>query len=323
MSTTTPPKLLQQLSQALRARHMSRRTEQAYLHWSRRFILFHDKRHPRDLAEPEVNAFLTHLAVERKVSASTQTQALCALLFLYRHVLGIDLGDLGQLVRARRRRRLPVVLTRDEVRSVLAPTDGVYRIVLTLLYGTGLRLLEGLRLRVKDVDFSANQVTVRDGKGFKDRITMLPASIAAPLADHLRQVKKVHDRDLEDGYGRVFLPYALARKYPHAAAEWGWQYVFPATSRFHDPQGGTVGRHHLHETAVQRAFRQAVRRAGLVKHATCHCLRHSFATHLLQDGYDIRTVQELLGHRHLKTTMIYTHVLNRGGRGVRSPADAL
>jgi integron integrase len=317
------PKLLHRLSAAIRTHHLSRSTEKAYLYWVRRFILFHSKRHPRDMAEPEVNAFLTHLAVHGKVSASTQTQALCGLLFLYRHILGIELGELSDLVRARRRPRLPVVLTRDEVRRVITLTDGVHRLVLTLLYGTGLRILEALRLRIKDLDLAENQITVRDGKGSKDRVTMFPTTLEVTLTDHLRKVKELHARDLRDGYGRVFLPHALARKYPHAAAEWGWQYVFPATRRFHDPRTGSTGRHHLHESAVQRAFKRAVRQAGLVKHATCHCLRHSFATHLLQDGYDIRTVQELLGHRHLKTTMIYTHVLHRGGRGVRSPADSL
>jgi integron integrase len=317
------PRLLQRLSSAIRARQMSRRTEQAYRQWARRYILFHGKRHPAAMAEPEINAFLTHLAVSRRVSASTQNQALAAILFLYKHVLGKDIGDLEGVVRARRRRKLPVVLTPEEVRQVLGQTEGTEWLFMTLLYGAGLRVMEGLRLRIKDLDFSYEQITVRDGKGQKDRFTVLPAKAKPALQEHLRRVKAIHQADVEAGFGRTLLPFALARKYPRAAAEWGWQHVFPATRRFVHRQTRSQHRHHLHERTVQRAFKAALRKAGIGKHATLHCLRHSFATHLLVNGYDIRTVQELLGHKKLKTTLIYTHVLNRGGRGVQSPADLL
>ncbi len=317
------PKLLDRVRDALRVRHMSLRTEKAYLHWIRRYILFHGKRHPKEMGETEINAFLTHLAVEGQVSASTQTQALCALLFLYRTVLEKEVGELEGLVRARRRRKLPVVLTAEEVKSVLARLQGDERLFLSLLYGTGMRLAEALRLRVKDVDFSYDQILVRDGKGAKDRVTMLPASLKAGLAAHLKKVKRLHEADLGEGRGRVHLPYALDRKYPGAAGEWGWQYVFPASTHSRDPRSGEWRRHHLHERGIQRAFHAAVRAAGIVKPATCHTLRHSFATHLLMSGYDIRTVQEILGHKSVQTTMIYTHVLNRGGRGVQSPIDRL
>jgi integron integrase len=268
-------------------------------------------------------AFLTHLAVKERVSASTQTQALCGLLFLYRTVLEREVGELEGLVRARRTRKLPVVLTSEEVRRVLSHTAGMERLFLSLLYGTGLRLMEGLRLRVKDVDFSYDQITVRDGKGAKDRVTMLPASLKAELLEHLKEVKRLHEEDRRAGNGRVYLPYALSRKYPNAAGEWGWQYVFPSPYLSRDPRSGEQRRHHWYERNPQKAFQEAVRKAGVTKAASCHTLRHSFATHLLMKGYDIRTVQELLGHKSLKTTMIYTHVLNRGGRGVQSPIDAL
>lgn len=317
------PRLLDRVRESLRVRHMSYRTEQAYVHWIRRYILFHRKRHPQEMGEVEVNAFLTHLAVEKRVSASTQTQALCALVFLYRTVLDRELGELDGLVRARRRRRLPVVLTRDEVKRLLARLAGAEHLFFSLLYGTGMRLSEGLRLRVKDIDFAAREITVRDGKGGKDRVTVLPDSVKSPFQVHLREVRQLHQRDLESGGGRVHLPYALARKYPRADQEWGWQYVFPAPDLSRDPRTGKIGRHHLHERALQRSFKAAVRSAGIVKPATVHTLRHSFATHLLMSGYDIRTLQELLGHSSVKTTMIYTHVLNRGGRGIQSPADTL
>lgn len=317
------PRLLDRLREALRVRHMSKRTEEAYVQWVRRYILFHGKRHPSEMGEGEINAFLTYLAVERKVSASTQTQALCALLFLYRTVPEREVGELEGLVRARRRRKLPVVLTREEVRSVLAGLHGLDRLFLTLLYGTGMRLMEALRLRVKDVDFSSHQIIVRDGKGAKDRTTMLPTAVKPFLLEHLKEVKRLHDKDLREGYGEVYLPHALARKYPRAPREWGWQYIFPATALSVDPRSGVRRRHHLDERVFQKAFREAVKKVGIVKPATCHTLRHSFATHLLMDGYDIRTVQELLGHSSVKTTMIYTHVLNRGGRGVLSPLDSL
>jgi integron integrase len=320
---TKEPKLLERARARMRAMHLSLRTEKAYLGWMRQFILFHGKRHPAEMGEVEINAFLTHLAVEKHVSASTQTQALCGLLYLYREILGKQVGELEGLIRARRRRRLPVVLTREEVRRVLAHVEGTERLFLTLLYGTGLRLMEGLRLRVKDVDFAENQITVRDGKGAKDRVTMLPQSIQDDLRRHLHEVERLHKKDLGEGFGKVYLPYALGRKYPSAAAEWGWQYVFPAAGRSRDPRSGIERRHHLPEQSIQRSFRKAVQKAGLAKAATCHTLRHSFATHILTNGYDIRTVQELLGHRSVKTTMIYTHVLNRGGRGVQSPLDLL
>jgi integron integrase len=311
---------MDQLRTNLRTRHYSRRTEQAYCLWVRRFIFFHGLRHPAEMAEPEINAFLAHLAVQGKVSASTQTQALSALLFLYRHVLGRQIGELA-LVRARKPARLPVVLTRDEVMAVLARLDGDRLLMASLLYGAGLRLMECLRLRVQDIDFARNELTVRDGKGGKDRVTMLPASLAPPLKQHLRRVKAVHEHDLAEGWGRVALPGALDRKYVNAAADWRWQWVFPQERRWKNTRTGEEGRHHVHPTILQRAVKEAVRHAGITKHATCHTLRHSFATHLLETGYDIRTIQELLGHREVSTTMIYTHVLNKGGRGVRSPLD--
>ena len=318
------PKLLDRIREAARVRHLSLRTEKAYVQWAKRYILFHGKKHPQEMGEAEINAFLTHLAVEGRVSASTQTQALCALLFLYRTVLSRDVGELEGLVRAKRRRKLPVVLSVEEVKRILAAcAQGTERLFLSLLYGTGMRLTEALRLRVKDIEFSYGQITVRDGKGAKDRVTMLPSSLEQDLKAHLKGVKRLHEADLAAGRGRVYLPYALARKYPRADSEWGWQYVFPAPGLSWDPRTGEHRRHHLHERALQRAFHDASRAAGVIKHATCHTLRHSFATHLLQSGYDIRTVQEILGHQSVKTTMIYTHVLNRGGRGVKSPLDAL
>jgi integron integrase len=303
----------------LRSRHYSRRTEQSYCHWVKRFIFFHNVRHPAEMAEPEINAFLTHLATNGKVSASTQNQALSALLILYRYVLGRPLGKLGEVVRARKPHRLPVVLTRQEVRAVLSRLEGDRWLMASLMYGAGLRLAECLRLRVQDVDLEAKQILVRDGKGFKDRITMLPEAAKRPLTDHLERVKRMHARDVADGFGRVDLPDALARKYPKAAREWRWQYLFPQEHCWENPRTGQQGRHHMDESLIQRAVKAAVHSAGIAKHATCHTLRHSFATHLLEDGYDIRTIQELLGHKDVKTTMVYTHVLHRGGRGVRSP----
>jgi integron integrase len=309
--------------QAIRAQHYSLRTEQAYVAWIKRFIFFHGVRHPAEMGEQEIRQFLSDLAVNEKVSASTQNQALNALLFLYQHVLNQPIGWVGDVVRAKRPKRLPVVLTRQEVRAILAQLEGAPLLVCTLLYGAGLRLSEALRTRVKDVDFVRNEVVVRDGKGEKDRVTMLPAAVKEPLLQHLEQVRRVHQADLKAGLGRAHLPYALARKYVNADREWGWQYIFPASSHFVDRQTGIRHRYHLHESVVQKAVKQAVRRAGLTKPASCHTFRHSFATHLLEDGYDIRTVQELLGHKDVSTTMIYTHVLNRGGRGVRSPVDSL
>ncbi len=319
-----PRRLLDQVRRRLRAEHLSLSTEKTYVSWIRRFILYHGKRHPKEMAEPEINAFLSHLAADRQVSASTQNQALSAILFLYRKVLEIELGDFGDVIRARRPRRLPVVLTRVEVQNAFEAIDSdANRLILQLLYGTGMRLREGLRLRVKDLDFEYNQITVRDGKGFKDRVTMLPQMVKPRIVQHLKGVRSLHQQDLQQGRGRVYLPYALARKYPSAPAEWGWQFVFPAPNFSRDPRSGVIRRHHRHERAIQRSFKRAVRKAGIVKHAHIHTLRHSFATHLLHSGKDIRTVQELLGHKSVKTTEIYTHVLNRGGQGVQSPLDSL
>lgn len=318
-----PPKLLEQMHEALRARHYSRRTEATYCHWVRRYIYFHKIRHPAEMGEIEINAFLTHLAVNEKVSASTQNQALCGLLFLYRHVLKRELGDLGDVIRARKPKRLPVVMTRAEVKVVLEQLTGDKWLMAGLMYGAGLRLMECLRLRVQDLDLQAGEVIIRDGKGGKDRRSMLPQTLVPLLQEHLRKGKAIHEKDLADGWGRVPLPNALDRKYPNAPSEWRWQWVFPQENRWKNHQTGEEGRHHVDESILQKAFKIAVSRAGLVKRATCHTLRHSFATHLLEDGYDIRTVQELLGHNSVKTTMIYTHVLNRGGKGVRSPLDGI
>ncbi len=313
--------LLEQLRELLRGRHYSLRTEESYVDWARRYVIFHGKRHPRDLGADELLAFLNHLAIDLEVSASTQNQARSALLFLYRELLLVDPGDLRGIASAKKPHRLPTVLTRAEARAVIAEMSGVYRLMAQLLYGSGLRLMECLRLRVKDLDFAQHQLTVRDGKGMHDRVTMLPASLTDPLCEHLVGVRRLHEQDLAEGYGEVFLPFALARKAHGAARAWGWQYVFPAEQRSTDPRDSAVRRHHVHESALQRAVRDAVRACGLTKHASCHTFRHSFATHLIESGYDIRTVQELLGHADVKTTMIYTHVLNRGGRGVRSPLD--
>ena len=318
-----PRKLLDLVREAIRTRHYSRRTERAYVQWTRRFILFHDRQHPARMGEEEIGRFLSALATRDKVSASTQNQALAALLFLFRDVLGRPLGDLEKVVRARPSLRLPVVLTRAEVRAVLDRLQGVPRLMATLLYGGGLRLLECARLRVKDVDFETHQIVVRAGKGNKDRVTLLPASLEEDLRRHLEKARELHQRDLGRGGGWVELPGSLGRKYPNAGREWGWQWVFPATRTYRDRVSGERRRHHLHESVLQRAVKRAVREAGLAKPATCHTFRHSFATHLLEDGYDIRTVQELLGHQDVTTTMIYTHVLNRGWGGVRSPADRL
>jgi integron integrase len=314
-----PPKLLDRVRPAIRTRHYSPRTERAYVAWIRRFIVFHHKRHPKDMGEREVAAFLSALATTGHVSASTQNQGLSALLFLYREVLGIDLAGLTGVVRARRPERLPIVLRRDEVRAVLGRLRGTVGLMASLMYGAGLRLLECSEVRVKDIDLESREIRVRDGKGRKDRV--LPASIASELAVHLERMKRLHDQDVARGDGWVALPDALSRKYPNAWREWAWQWVFPATRTYVDPESGQRRRHHLHESVVQRAFKVAVRQAGVAKAATCHTLRHSFATHLLESGYDIRTIQELLGHRDVSTTMVYTHVLNRGGRGVRSPLD--
>ena len=320
-----PPRLLDRVALEARRRRLSPRTEEAYRGWVRRYVLFHGKRHPAEMGSAELGVFLTSLAVERRVAAATQNQALAALLFLYREVLGQPLTDLdlGAVARARRPRRLPTVLSREEVGRLLAALAGEEALVGKLLYGSGLRLLEALRLRVKDLDLDRRELTVRSGKGDKDRRTVLAATAATDLLAHLASVRRLWESDREAGMPGVEMPTALDRKYPAAGRDWGWFWLFPAPTASRDPRSGAVRRHHLHESRVQRAVRAAVAAAGIAKPASCHTLRHSFATHLLEAGYDIRTAQELLGHSDVSTTMIYTHVLNRGGRAVRSPADDL
>jgi integron integrase len=317
------PGLIQRYREELQVRHYARRTVSSYEQWLRRFLRFHRMRHPREMGEAEINAFLSHLATEEGVSASTQNQALAALLFLYRRVLGGDAVNLEGVIRARRRQRLPVVLTVGEVRAVLRHLDGVEALVAQLLYGSGLRLMETLRLRIKDVDLEQRCITVRCGKGDKDRRTVLPSNLVEPLRRHMQGVRRIHQADLAAGWGAVELPHALERKYLNAAREWGWQWLFPQARRWRDSRQNIEGRHHLDPSLVQRAVREAVQTTGISKPATCHTFRHSFATHLLEQGADIRTIQELLGHSDVKTTMVYTHVLNRGPSGVRSPADLL
>jgi integron integrase len=319
--STNEPRLLDHVRAVLRRKHYSIRTEEAYVGWVKRFVLFHGKRHPREMGLPEVEAFLTDLAVAQKVAASTQNQALSALLFLYAEVLGQPLDGPVQSVRAKQPSRLPTVLTREEAMQVLDALTGIHQLMAKLLYGSGLRLMECVRLRVKDVDFGQRQIVVRDGKGGKDRVAPLPDRLVEPLREHLRRVQLLHAQDLRDGYGNVFLPHAFQRKSAQASREWIWQYVFPSEQRSLDPRSGKERRHHVDESGLQKAVKRAAELAGVSKRVTCHTFRHSFATHLLEDGYDIRTVQELLGHRDVATTMIYTHVLNRGGRGVRSPLD--
>jgi integron integrase len=313
---------LNSVREAIRVRHLARSTEQSYLYYITDYIRFHSKKHPKDMGIEEVRAYLTDLAVNRNVSASTQNVALSALLFLYKAVLESPLPENIEAIRAKRTKRLPTVFTREEVQAILAHTDGVHHLILSLLYGTGMRLMEGLRLRVKDIDFARGEITVREAKGDRERKTMLPARLVDGLHRQLEHAKALHDLDLTEGYGEVEMPNALARKYPSAATSWAWQYVFPAAQRSQDPRTGRIGRHHILEDGVQRAMKKALHKAGIPKHASVHTLRHSFATHLLENGYDIRTVQELLGHKDVKTTMVYTHVLNRGGRGVRSPLDS-
>ncbi len=320
---TKKPRLLAQVKRRMRARHLSPRTEQPYLGWIRRYIRYHGTRHPAELGEPEILAYLTHLVAERRVSRSTQMQALSALMLLYREVLAMPIGDLRRVLRSSAPTHLPAVLSRDEVRLLLGHLSGTMGLVGLLLYGSGLRLMECLTLRVKDLDLDGGEIRVRRGKGGKDRVTMLPERARSAMAAHLARVRTLHDRDRARGRGRVALPTALDRKAPSWATDLAWQWVFPAAREYRDAVTGATCRHHLHETAVQRAVQRAVREAGITKRATCHTLRHSFATHLLEDGYDIRTLQELLGHSDVSTTMIYTHVLNRGRLGVRSPADRL
>jgi integron integrase len=321
MGAIPPVSLLDRVRDRIRVKHYSIRTEQAYCDGIRRFIIFHGQRHPSELGAEEVEGFLASLAVQWRVAASTQNQAKSALLFLYKEVLGAELPWLNGIQKAKAPVRLPVVLTRDEVASVLARLEGVHRLIGALLYGTGLRIMEAMRLRVQDVEFSRREILVRDGKGNKDRVTMLPVRLTGPLRDQIAHARELHRGDLGDGFGAVWLPFALDRKYPGAAREWGWQYVFPAGARSIDPRDGMERRHHLTDQVFQRAMKNAVRATGIAKPATPHTLRHSFATHLLESGYDIRTVQELLGHSDFSTTMVYTHVLNRGGRGVVSPLD--
>jgi integron integrase len=326
-SNTEPPKLLEQVRGKIRLKHYSIRTEQAYVDWIKRYILHFDKQHPKDLGAGEVEQFLTHLAVHGKVAASTQNQAKSALLFLYKEILELELPWLDDVERAKTPKRLPVVLTQAEIQQILSHLEGTNHLIVSLLYGTGMRIMEVLRLRVKDVDFARKEILIRDGKGYKDRITMLPGSLVERLQEHLKRVKTLHEKDLSNGYGAVYMPYALNKKYPYAARDWSWQYVFPSGKLSVDPRttedAPQTRRHHIQDQAIQRAVRQAVVDAGLTKPATPHTFRHSFATHLLEGGYDIRTVQELLGHSDVATTMIYTHVLNKGGRGVNSPLDAI
>ncbi len=320
-SVESQPRLLDQMREVLRLNHLSYRTEEAYISWVKRFIVFHDKRHPKDLGAPEIRAFLSYLATQQQVAASTQNSALNALLFLYRAVLKQPFPQLEEIERAKRPRRLPTVLSREEVHVLLSKLSGPPHLMTSLLYGAGLRLMECVRLRVKDVDFAYHQITVRDGKGAQDRVTVLPRALVEPLQRHLAKVKLIHEEDLLEGCGEVYLPYAFDRKDPHAGTSWAWQYVFPASKRSIDPRAGVERRHHISEAVLQRAVKEALRRANVPKRGSCHTLRHSFATHLLEDGYDIRTVQELLGHKDVSTTMVYTHVLQRGGRGVHSPLD--
>ena len=315
------PKLLDQVRQVIRVKHYSLRTEESYINWIKRFIFFHNKKHPIEMGEKEIGQFITHLAKNKKVSASTQNQALCAIVFLYKNVLQKDLNNTISIYWSKRPKKLPVVLSKSEVAEVLNNLKGTHWLIGMLLYGAGLRLSEALLLRVKDIDFSYNQIFVRDSKGEKDRITMLPQRVIPSLKKHLNRVEKIHLEDLKNGYGSVFLPNALERKYPKAKYEFGWQYIFPATRISIDPVSGASRRHHLYDTVIQKAVKQAIRNAGIVKSASCHTFRHSFATHLLESGYDIRTIQELLGHKNLETTMVYTHVVKQGGMGVISPAD--
>ena len=319
----TQPRLLDQVRDNLRVHHYSLRTEDAYIQWIKRFIYFHNKRHPNDMGEPEITAFLTHLAVDRNVAASTQNQALSAILFLYKKVLKKELEWLDDVVRAKRPSRIPIVLDRDELKPLLNHLTGTNQLLGYLLYGTGMRIMEALRLRVGDIDFSYQQIIVRSGKGNKDRVTILPERLIPHLKRQLEKTRILHNQDLENGYGRVYLPHALSRKYPTADREWKWQYVFPSDNMSKDPVSGGTGRHHLHDKNLQRAIKSAAYKLDMSKRVTTHTLRHCFATHLLEDGYDIRTVQELLGHKDVKTTQIYTHVMKKGAKGVRSPVELL
>jgi len=321
MSDNDKPRLLDQVREVIRIKHYSLRTEESYANWIKRYILFHNKKHPIEMGEQEIGEFITYLVKSKKVSASTQNQALCAIVFLYKNVLKKELEKSISIYWSKTPKKLPVVFTKYEAIKVLNNLKGVHWLVGMLLYGSGLRLTESLELRVKDIDFGYKQIVVRNSKGEKDRTTILPEKVIEPLKNHLQKVKKIHEDDLKNGFGTVYLPYAIERKYINAKYEWAWQYVFPATKISTDPRSGIQRRHHLYDTVIQKAVKQAIRKADITKQASCHTFRHSFATHLLESGYDIRTIQELLGHKNLETTMIYTHVINQGGKGVRSPAD--
>jgi len=322
-SSTHSPRLLDAVREVMRVHHYSISTEKSYIQWIKRYIYFHNKRHPKEMGGDEITAYLTHLAVVRNVSASTQNQALNALLFLYKRVLKTELPWMENVVRAKRPKRLPVVFTRQEVKSVLAQFEGTRWLIFSLMYGCGLRILECLRLRIKDIDFHYKQIVIRDAKGGKDRVTLLPDSLVEPIRNHMVRVKELHTQDLNAGFGSVYLPHSLERKYPNACREWGWQFLFPSNNISTDPRSKIKRRHHVYEKTLQRKMKQAIRNAGIIKPASSHTLRHSFATHLLEDGYDIRTVQELLGHKDVKTTQIYTHVMGKGCNGVKSPFERL
>lgn len=317
----SPVKLLDKVRQRIRLKGYSIRTEKSYVSWIKRFILFHGKRHPQEMGKPEIETFLSHLVMKHNVASSTQNQAFNAILFLYNHVLDADMPENVNALRSKKPVRVPTVMTREETLKLIAMMHGTHQLLAKLIYGCGLRVMECIRLRVKDIDFEMNQIVVRDGKGKKDRITVLPDGVKPALKEHLVYVKRLHQEDLARGYGRVYLPNALAKKYPNADRQWGWQYAFPAKTLSKDPRSGMKRRHHLHVSCIQKAIRKAVNLCAVAKPVGCHTLRHSFATHLLAEGYDIRTVQDLLGHKDVSTTMIYTHVLNRGGKGVRSPLD--
>ncbi|MCF7815369.1 MAG: integron integrase [Candidatus Cloacimonetes bacterium] len=317
------PKLLERVKNAIRTKHYSRKTENSYCSWIKRYILYHNKKHPKDMGEVQIRRFINHLAVKRKLSASTQNQALCAILFLYREVLGVELDRIDKIHWAKKPKRLPVIFSKEEVKAIIAKITGVYRLMTMLLYGSGLRLKECLRLRVKDIDFDNQQIFIRAGKGNKDRYTILPKAIESKLKSHIKSVENIHKRDIEAGNDSVYMPYALEKKYPNAGKKIGWHFLFPSKNLSNDPVSGIRRRHHLHERTLQRAVKKAIKRAGIRKHGGCHTFRHSFATHLLEDGVNVRAVQELLGHKNLETTMVYTHVMNKSKAGIESPADKL
>jgi integron integrase len=317
------PKLLDQVRSVLRVKHYSYRTEQSYIHWIKRYIYFHNKTHPKDLNGKDIAKFISYLALKEKVSSNTQNQALCALVFLYKQVFGLDMGEFPEIHWAKKPKKIPVVFTKQEVKTVLNNLKGMHWTMAMLLYGSGLRLTECLQLRVKDIDFEYKQLSIRDGKGDKDRVTILPEILNTPLKKQIEYVEGLFEEDIKNGYDSVYMPFALERKYPNAGRELGWRFVFPSDYISQDPRSGIKRRHHIHETVLPKAVKRAIRKSGITKQASCHTFRHSFATHLLEDGYDIRTVQELLGHSNVNTTMIYTHVMNKGGMGVKSPGDTI